>query len=71
MSRLLDLLYREYTRSRLAEMDAPDGFAEVWKHAHQRRAEEVGGLIRTLSATSPSSLPTESIPADASVPMLR
>ena len=45
MSKLLDLLYREYTRSRLAEMEAANGFADVWKMANYRRSEDIAKSI--------------------------
>lgn len=45
MTRLLDLLYREYTRSRMAEMNAADGFADVWKMANYRRSEDIADTI--------------------------
>jgi len=45
MSKLLDLLYHEYTRSRLAEMEAADGFADVWKMANYRRSEDIAKSI--------------------------
>ncbi|MGX4770250.1 hypothetical protein ACWAUC_10630 [Bradyrhizobium guangdongense] len=45
MSKLLDLLYREYTHSRIAEIEAADGFADVWKMANYRRSEDIARSI--------------------------
>jgi hypothetical protein len=42
---LLDLLYREYTRARLAEIETADGFADVWKMANYRRSEDIAKSI--------------------------
>jgi hypothetical protein len=45
VSKLLDLLYREYTRSRMAEMDAAGDFANVWRMANYRRSEDIAQSI--------------------------
>lgn len=45
MSKLLDLLYREYTRSRMAEIGASDGFAEVWRIANYQRSADIAQAI--------------------------
>jgi hypothetical protein len=45
MSKLLDLLYREYTRSRMEEMDAACDFANIWRNANHRRSEDIAQSI--------------------------
>jgi len=45
MSKLLELLYREYTRSRMAEMDAAKGFADIWRTANHQRSEDIAKTI--------------------------
>ncbi|WP_157460858.1 hypothetical protein [Bradyrhizobium genomosp. I (2014)] len=45
MSKLLDLLYHEYTRSRVAEMEVANGFGEVRKMANYRRSEDIAKSI--------------------------
>jgi hypothetical protein len=69
MSNLLDLLYEEYTRSRMAAIDVANDFAQVWKLAHHRRSVEIGRQIAAAleTAKSPSSeSPVDRRPANAS-----
>lgn len=45
MSTLLDLLYREYTSSRMAELGTATDLASVWRMANRRRSEEIAQAI--------------------------